>query len=74
MNRTRYTKAQLEEIVFTQLENLNAFNDLIRIVKIQNELIEKCNRVLTKEIADVKEELKYYKIPKRKRTVRKNDQ
>lgn len=29
----RYTKAQLEEIVYTQLENLDATNDLLVLMK-----------------------------------------
>ena len=39
----RYTKADLEEIVFTQLENLDAVHDLLRIMKAQNELLETAN-------------------------------
>ncbi len=42
MGRLRYTKEQLEQIVFTQLENLDAMNDLLKIMKLQNELIEGC--------------------------------
>ncbi|QNR23646.1 hypothetical protein [Croceimicrobium hydrocarbonivorans] len=50
----RYTKADLEQIVFTQLENLNAMNDLLRIMKTQNELLEKANKKLSREISDFK--------------------
>ena len=55
---TRYTKAHLEEIVLTQYENLNAMNDLLSILKHQNELLEKANKKLKHEIIDFKE--KFY--------------
>jgi hypothetical protein len=35
MSRYTYTKVQLEQIVYTQLENLDAMNDLLRIMKLQ---------------------------------------
>ncbi|AXP82540.1 hypothetical protein CJ739_3478 [Mariniflexile rhizosphaerae] len=50
----KYTKADLEKIVYTQLENLNAIHDLLRIMKIQNELIENANKRLKDEISDFK--------------------
>lgn len=50
-----YTKAQLEQIVYTQLENLNAMNDLIRIMKVQNELLENANKRLSDEISEFKD-------------------
>lgn len=46
----RYTKADLEKIVYKQLENLNAMHDLLRIMKLQNELIESTNKKLKDEI------------------------
>lgn len=55
MGRLRYTKEQLEQIVFTQLENLNAMNDLLKIMKLQNELIENTNKKLKDEISEFKE-------------------
>lgn len=55
MSRLRYTKEQLEQIVFTQLENLNAMNDLLKIMKLQNELIENTNKKLKDEISEFKE-------------------
>lgn len=55
----RYTKAQLEEIVFTQLDNLNAIHDLLRIMKLQNELIENANKKLKDEILDFKKQVNY---------------
>lgn len=33
MTARTYTKADLEELVYCQLENLNAMNDLIGIMK-----------------------------------------
>ena len=37
----KYTQSDLDQIVLTQLQNLNAIQDLLRIMKRQNELIEK---------------------------------
>ena len=50
----RYTKADLEEIVSVQLENLNAMHDLLSIMKVQNELLDNANRKLKDEISDYK--------------------
>ncbi len=61
----RYTKAELEEIVFTQLDNLNAVHDLLRIMKTQNELLENANKKLKDEVSDFK--VKYYKTGKHRR-------
>lgn len=55
MGRFRYTKEQLEQIVFTQFENLEAMNDLLKIMKLQNELIEGANKKLKDEISEFKE-------------------
>lgn len=55
---TRYTKADLEELVSIQLENLNAMHDLLSIMKVQNELIHNANKKLKEEISDFK--LKIY--------------
>lgn len=62
MNR-RYTKADLEQIVYAQLENLNAMHDLLSIMKHQNELLNSANKKLKDEITEFK--LKDY--PKIKR-------
>ncbi len=59
MPRTRYTKAQLEQIVYTQLENLNAIHDLLRIMKVQNELIDNANKKLRDEVIDFKKRVNY---------------
>ena len=52
---TRYTKADLEQIVFKQLENLNAMHDLIGIMKFQNNLLQNLNKTLKEEIGEFKE-------------------
>ena len=59
----RYTKAELEEIVYKQLENLNAMHDLLSILKFQNDLIQNINRTLREEIGQFKEDQVMY--PKR---------
>lgn len=50
-----YTKADLEQIVMTQLENLNAMHDLLSIMKVQNELIHNANKKLKDEISEFKQ-------------------
>ena len=64
MSARTYTKADLEELVYCQLENLNAMNDLISIMRFQNELLENANKKLKAEISDFKE--LYVKYPTRK--------
>lgn len=59
MPSPRYTKADLEQIVYTQLENLNAIHDLLRIMKVQNELIENANKKLKDEVLDFKKRVNY---------------
>ncbi|PCI35129.1 MAG: hypothetical protein COB60_04245 [Flavobacteriaceae bacterium] len=56
----RYTKADLEEIVYKQLENLNAMHDLLGIMKFQNNLIQNINKTLRKEISQFKEQQVMY--------------
>lgn len=60
-----YTKADLEQIVMTQLENLNAMHDLLSIMKVQNELLHNANKKLKDEISEFKE--KYFAYPTGKR-------
>ena len=62
----RYTKADLEEIVSVQLENLNAMHDLLSIMKHQNELLHSANKKLKDEISEFKEKQHVY--PTRKRS------
>jgi len=61
-----YTKAQLQEVVLTQLENLEAMHDLLNIIKNQNELLKNLNSRLKDEIREFKEKQFYYPINKRK--------
>jgi flagellar biosynthesis chaperone FliJ len=63
MSARTYTKADLEELVYCQLENLNAMHDLIGIMKYQNELLENANKKLKAEISDFKE--RHVKYPTR---------
>jgi hypothetical protein len=56
----RYTKADLEEIVYKQLENLNAMHDLLSIMKIQNDLIQNINQTLREEIGQFKKQQVMY--------------
>lgn len=59
-----YTKSDLEQIVYSQLENLNAMHDLLSIMKHQNQLIENANKKLKDEISEFKE--KQAKYPTRR--------
>lgn len=61
----KYTKADLEEIVYMQLENLNAMHDLLQIMKFQNELIKNANKKLKDEISEFKDKHVMYPIRKR---------
>lgn len=60
-----YTKSDLEQIVYSQLENLNAMHDLLSIMKHQNQLIENANKKLKDEIFEFKEQQVNY--PTRRR-------
>lgn len=62
----RYTKADLEQIVYTQLQNLDAMHDLLRIMKVQNELLENANKKLSDEISEFKD--KQVRYPTRKKS------
>lgn len=60
----RYIKANLERIVSVQLEILNAMDDLLSIMKGQNELIHNADKKLKDESVEfkVKAYSKYKKI------------
>lgn len=64
----KYSKADLEELVCLQLENLNAMHDLLRIIKTQNELLHNANKKLSEEVSEFKQKL-YSKTPSRLRRV-----
>lgn len=56
--KKKYKKADLEELVYLQLENLNAVHDLISIMKHQNELLEQANSRLKLECLKFKKKFK----------------
>ena len=56
----RYTKADLEKIVYKQLENLNAMHDLLGIMKFQTDLTQNINQTLREEIGQFKEQQVMY--------------
>lgn len=60
----RYTKANLERIVMTQLENLNAMHDLLQIMKLQNELLHNLNKKLKDEVAGFEVKQRVYRKKK----------
>lgn len=62
----KYTKADLEEIVACQLENLNAMHDLLQIMKVQNELLTNLNVKLSDEISEFKERQVMYPMKKKR--------
>ena len=61
----RYTKADLEQIVAIQLHNLHAMQDLVHLMKKQNDNIEKANKALENKI--LKFEKKQYKFAARQK-------
>lgn len=48
----RYTKADLEVLVYHQLENLEAMHDLLRLMKEQNELLARANKQLKEAVSE----------------------
>jgi hypothetical protein len=64
MNR-KYTKSNLESIVYRQLENLDAMGERIKLLEKQNELLVKYNHKLMEELGYTKSTLIPY--PKLKR-------
>ncbi|TRX46331.1 hypothetical protein FNH22_31125 [Fulvivirga sp. M361] len=64
----RYTKADLEELVYSQLENLNAMHDLLSIMKHQNGLIENANKKLKDEISEFKDKQVKYPVGRKARS------
>lgn len=61
-----YTKAELECIIMLQMENLNAMNDLVSIIKKQNELMVIANKKLTEEITAFNKKHYTYTVRKTK--------
>jgi heme oxygenase len=58
--KTRYTHDQLEHLVFIQLENIERYNELLELIKIQNLLIEEINRTVEDRLELFKQKLKLY--------------
>ena len=63
----KYSKTELERLVITQLENLNAQSEHIQLIKEQNEILLKHNHKLIELLSDKLKELKPYPLPKRKK-------
>ena len=62
MGRLPYTWDKLEEIIMTQLDNLDAMNDLICVMKEQTDLITRMNKKLRTELDEVNR--KVYQVRK----------
>lgn len=65
----RYTKVDLEKIVYKQIENLNAMHDLLGIMKFQNDLIQNINQTLREEIGQFKRATSYVSNKKKVKIV-----
>lgn len=50
MKNSTYTKAELEELVYSQLLNINAMQDLLCNLQLQNKLVQKLNNELKEEL------------------------
>ena len=62
----KYRKSDMEIIILTQLENLNALGEHIRLIKEQNSLLLKYNHKLIEQLSDKDKEPKPYPITKKK--------
>ena len=67
-NSMKYTKVDLEYLVFKQLQNLNAQGEHIRLIKEQNELLVKHNHKLMSELSDKTKVPTPYPISKKKKS------
>lgn len=68
MGKNGYTKPELETLVYTQLENLNALGEQIQLLKEQNLLLTKLNNKLISLVSDnYKEPKPYPPTPRKKR-------
>ncbi|MCB9448707.1 MAG: hypothetical protein H6585_10220 [Flavobacteriales bacterium] len=63
----RYTKDQLEILLYKQLENLDAMNEHVRLVKEQNEMLLTYNHKLIEKLSEDQKKPVPYPKPKRKR-------
>ncbi len=58
----KYTKSDLELIVYKQLANLEAMGERIKLLEKQNELLLKFNHKLMEELGDKKIPIPYPKL------------
>lgn len=56
----RYTKAQLEKIVLTQHENLEAMHNLLKIMKFQTNLINNVNQKVSADMKGIQDTFAKY--------------
>lgn len=63
-----YTKKDLERLVMTQLENLNAQGEHIRLIKEQNDLLLKYNNKLIDQLSGKKGKPKPYPTPNKNKS------
>ena len=54
MGKLRYTRDQMEEIIFVQLDSLLALGEQSQLLKQQNELLHKVNQELREELVQYK--------------------
>ncbi|HBF88636.1 MAG TPA: hypothetical protein DDX39_08345 [Bacteroidales bacterium] len=65
MGKHRYTKADLEMIVYKQLENLNAMGEQIKLLEEQNLMLVKFNQKLMGLVSENLKEAMPYPVLKR---------
>jgi len=61
-----YSKAKLEELLYKQLDNIDALNDRVQLLQEQNIIYRALNKKLTTEQLD-NQHPKLYSKPKRKK-------
>lgn len=66
----RYTKDQLEELLYAQLGNLNSLGEQNRLLREQNELLIKLNHKIIEEVDDTKKKIVPYPSLRKKPTKR----
>ena len=54
MAKLRYTRDQMEEVIFLQLESLFAIGEHAELLKQQNDLLHKVNEELREELVQYK--------------------
>jgi hypothetical protein len=63
-----YNKAKLEELLYKQLENIEALNERIQLLQEQNVIYRMLNKKLTEEQLNKAPVLKYPKKQRQKKT------